>query len=177
MNNPGVNQLGHFTRGRITLAPIKVITDFFEETGLIWNKLEGVCTNGGPNMLGSRSGWVALVKQKQPSVRGTHCMIHTEALASKTLPKNLHADLVVIINITKRSVINTRLFYELCKDMDAEHTVLLFHTQVLSKENMLFSLLLPLTLWHWSATNNSSRQHSHWVLLLLFKGIEKWRWK
>ena len=99
-------------------------------------------------MLGSRSGWVALVKQKQLSMRGTHCMIHREALASKTLLKNLHADLVVIINMTKGSVLNTRLFHKPCKDMDAEHTVLLFHTQVLSKGNMFFSLLLPLTLWH-----------------------------
>ena len=44
---------------------MKVITDFFEETGLIWNKLEGVCKDGGPNMLGSRSRLVTLVKQKQ----------------------------------------------------------------------------------------------------------------
>ena len=54
---------------------MKVVTDFFEETGLICNKLEGVCTDGGPNMLGSRSGFVTFVKQKQPSLRGTHCMI------------------------------------------------------------------------------------------------------
>ena len=69
-------------------------------------------------------------------------MIHRETLDSKTLPKNLHADLVIIINIVnyvKESVLNIRLFRELCKDMDAEHTVLLFHTQVrwLSKGDML----------------------------------------
>ena len=112
---------------------MKVVTYFFEETGLIWNKLEGLCTDGGPNMLGSRSGFVVLVKQNQSSVRGTQCMIHREVLASKTVPKNLHADLVVIINIVnymKGSVLNTRLFHKLYKDMDAEHTALLFHTQV-----------------------------------------------
>ena len=71
-------------------------------------------------MLGSRSGWVALVKQKQTSVRETHCIIHRETLASNTLPKNFQANLVVIINIVnyvKGSVLNTRLFRELCKDM------------------------------------------------------------
>ena len=78
---------------------MKVVTDFFKETGLIWNKLERGCMDGGPNMLGSRSGFVDLVKQKQSSVRGTHCMIHTEALAAKTLLKNMHADLVIIIKI------------------------------------------------------------------------------
>ena len=33
---------------------MKVVTDSFEETRLIWNKLEGVCTDGGPIMLSSR---------------------------------------------------------------------------------------------------------------------------
>ncbi|XP_045122592.1 protein ZBED8-like [Portunus trituberculatus] len=119
-----------------------VVADFFEESGLDWNKLEGVCTDGGPNMLGSRSGFITLVKQKQPDLKGTHCMIHREALASKTVPKNLHDALTVIINIVnyvKGSALNTRLFRELCRDMDANHTALLFHTQVrwLSKGNML----------------------------------------
>ncbi|XP_068250202.1 protein FAM200C-like [Palaemon carinicauda] len=119
-----------------------VIANFLEESGLSWNKLEGVCTDGGPNMLGSRSGFIALVKQKQPSLKGTHCMIHREALASKTVPKNLHDALTVIINIVnyvKGSALNTRLFRELCRDMDANNTDLLFHTQVrwLSKGNML----------------------------------------
>ena len=109
----------------------KVVNDLFVMTGLIWNKLEGVCMNGGPNMLGSRSGLVTFVKQKQPNVRGTHCMIHREALASKTLPKNLHADLIIIISIVNY-VKGSVFFHELCKDMDAEHTALLFHTQVLS---------------------------------------------
>ena len=39
----------------------------------------------------------------------------------------------------KNSAVNTRLFRQLCKDMDADHTNLLFHTKVrwLSKGNML----------------------------------------
>ncbi|XP_068227423.1 zinc finger BED domain-containing protein 5-like [Palaemon carinicauda] len=41
-----------------------VVADFSEESGLNWNKLEGVCTDGGPNILGSRSGFITLVKQK-----------------------------------------------------------------------------------------------------------------
>ncbi|XP_068227658.1 zinc finger BED domain-containing protein 5-like [Palaemon carinicauda] len=43
---------------------LAVVADFFEESGPSWNKLEGVCSDGGPNMLGSRSGFIALVKQK-----------------------------------------------------------------------------------------------------------------
>ncbi|XP_045137215.1 general transcription factor II-I repeat domain-containing protein 2-like [Portunus trituberculatus] len=76
-------------------------------------------------------------KQKLPDLKGTHCLIHREALASKTVPKNLHDALTVIINIVnyvKGSALKTRLFRELCRD-----TALLFHTQVrwLSKGNML----------------------------------------
>ncbi|XP_045130239.1 protein FAM200A-like [Portunus trituberculatus] len=117
-----------------------VVADFFEESGLNWNKLEGICTDGGPNMFGSRSRLITLVKQKQPDLKGTHSMIHREALASRTVPKNLHDALTVIINIVnyvKGSALNTRLFHELCRDMDANHTALLFHTQVRHKVDLL----------------------------------------
>ena len=69
-------------------------------------------------------------------------MIHKVALVSKTIPKRLHEHLSVVIkvvNYVKSSALNTRLFSKLCKDMDANHTSLLYHTQVcwLSKKNML----------------------------------------
>ena len=38
-------------------------------------------------MMGSRLGFVTLVKQKNPAISGTHCMIHRQALAAKTLPE------------------------------------------------------------------------------------------
>ena len=69
-------------------------------------------------------------------------MIHKVALISKTVPKRLHEHLSVVIkvvNYVKSSALNTRLFSKLCKDMDANHTALLYHTQIrwLSKGNML----------------------------------------
>ena len=69
-------------------------------------------------------------------------MIHKAALVSKTIPKRLHEHMSVVIkvvNYVKSSALNTRLFSKLCKDMDADHTALLYQTQVrwLSKENML----------------------------------------
>ena len=74
--------------------------------------------------------------------KGTHCMIHKAALVSKTIPKRLHEHMSVVIKVVndiKSSALNTRLFSKLCKDMDADHTALLYHTQVrwLSKRNML----------------------------------------
>ena len=62
-------------------------------------------------------------------------MIHRDTLAAKTIKKRLQEQLINY----KSSAVNTRLFRELCKDMDADHTNLLYHTQVrwLSKGNML----------------------------------------
>ena len=86
-------------------------------------------------MMGSRSGFVTLVKHKNPAIRDTHCMIHRQALAAKTLPQRLNLVLEIVINVVnyvKSSAVNTRLFRLLCKDMDASHENLLFHTKVCS---------------------------------------------
>ena len=93
-------------------------------------------------MIGANSGLIFLVKQKNPAIQGTHWMIHKTALVSKTIPKRLHGQMSVVIkvvNYVKSSALNTRLFSKLCKDMDPDHTALLYHTQVrwLSKGNML----------------------------------------
>ena len=124
----------------------QVLIDFFDKTELSWSKLVGVCTDGAPAMIGANSGLVSLIKQKNPTIQGTHCMIHKAALVSKTIPKRLHEHLSVVIklvNYVKSSALNTRLFSKLCKDMAAGHTALLYYTQVrcLSKGNMLPHIL------------------------------------
>ena len=120
----------------------QMLIDFFDKTELSWSKLVGVCTDGAAAMIGANSGLISLVKQKNPAIQGTHHMIHKAALVSKTIPKRLREQMFVVIkvvNYVKSSALNTRLFSKLCKDMDADHTALLYHTQVrwLSKRNML----------------------------------------
>ena len=120
----------------------QMLIDFFDKIKLSWSKLVGVCTDGAPAMIGAKSGLVSMVKQKNPAIQGTHCMIHREALVSKVIPKRLHEHLSVLIkvvNYVKSSPLNTRLFSKLCIDMDANYTALLYHTQVrwLSKGSML----------------------------------------
>ena len=94
-------------------------------------------------MVGANSGLVSLVRQKNPVIQGTHCMIHKAALVSKNhSDKRLHEHLSVVIEVVKNvksPVLNTRLFSKVCKDMDANYTALLYHTQVrwLSKGNIL----------------------------------------
>ena len=120
----------------------QMLIDFYDETELSWSKLVGVCTDGVPAMIGANSGLISLVKQKNPAIQGTHCTIHKAALVSKSIPKRLHEHMSVVIkvvNYVKSSALNTRLFSKLCKDMDADHTALLYQIQVcwLSKGNML----------------------------------------
>ncbi|XP_046988243.1 protein ZBED8-like [Schistocerca americana] len=102
------------------------VSEFFCKNVLSWQKLIGVCTNGAPTMLGCRSGFVQMVREKKPSVTAIHCVIHCQALSTKTLPKELNDVLKL-------------LFTALCEDLGAEYKTLLFHTEVrcLSKGNML----------------------------------------
>ncbi|XP_046671048.1 protein FAM200B-like [Homalodisca vitripennis] len=121
---------------------MEAVSDFFKKHELSWQKLIGVCTDGAPSMLGSRSGFVQLVKEKNADVVGIHCFIHRQALAAKTLPNELNAVLklcIKVVNYVKNSALNTRLFKILCEDLGSDHKTLLFHTEVrwLSKGNLL----------------------------------------
>ena len=91
------------------------ITEVFEAKGLDWGNLCGICTDGAPAMLGSQSSFVTRVIKKAPNAIPTHCMIHRQALASKTLPSELQDTLNIIIKtvkFVKGSALNTRLFQE-----------------------------------------------------------------
>ena len=69
---------------------MNIFSEFFEKEELSWSALTGVCTDGAPAMLGSKSGFATLVKKKNPDITIIiYCMIHREALASKTLPINM----------------------------------------------------------------------------------------
>ncbi|XP_025198500.1 protein ZBED8-like [Melanaphis sacchari] len=121
---------------------MQIISNYFENHDLKWEKLVGFCTDGAPAMLGCRSGLATLVKEKNPSTLTTHCVIHRQALATKTLPEELANVLklaIKLVNFVKSKALNTRIFKKLCVKLDSEYDTLLFHTEVrwLSKGNML----------------------------------------
>ena len=111
----------------------KLVDTYYYEKDMKWEKLVGVCTDGAPAMLGCQSGFIARIKQKNPDVVGIHCIIHQEALTSKTLPaamKNNLSIIIRIVNFIKPCAVNSRLFAKLCEDMDSNHIQLLFQTNV-----------------------------------------------
>ena len=82
----------------------------------------GVCTDGAAAMLGKNVGFHAKVKSLNTGpITFTHCIIHREALASKKISAELCVvlqDAVKVINYIKSRALNSRLFSNLCKEMD-----------------------------------------------------------
>ena len=92
-------------------------------------------------MSSCRSGFQTLVKQLALTSKGVHCMLHRQALASKTLPDSIQTvleQMIQIVNFIKAGALNSRVFKKLCSDMDTGHLLLLCHTQTrwLSKGNV-----------------------------------------
>ena len=84
-------------------------------------------------MTGRLSGFTTQVKEVTSEYESMHCVIHREMLASRKMSpelNNILQDVIKIINHIKVHVLNSRLFTQLCEEMDAEHTCLLLYTEV-----------------------------------------------
>ena len=115
-------------------------------------------------MIGLKSGFLQRVKERNPSVIGTHCVLHREALASRTLSPKMKEVLDLsseIVNYIKAGSLNSRLLKLLCQNMQSEHVALLFHTNVgwWSKGNMLKRLYELKKLQHFSI---AGRRKIYW---------------
>ena len=84
-------------------------------------------------MTGNVKGFISRIKAQNQNVRTTHCFLHREELAAKTLPKALSDVLdgaVDIVHFIKARPLKSRLFSIICEEMGAEHQSLLLHTAV-----------------------------------------------
>ncbi len=109
------------------------LSSFFKASRIPWENCCGVCTDGAPATMGSKSGFQKRVKEVAPSAKGVHCMIHRFALASKTLPDEpckIQEAVVKCVNFVKAGDLNSRFFQSLCRDMDSKHEALLFYSKV-----------------------------------------------
>ena len=100
---------------------------------LNWSFCVGICTDGAAATTGRLSGFTTRVKEVASECESTHCLIHREMLASQKMSPELNnvlQDVMKIINHIKVHALNSRLFAQLCEEMDAEHTRLLSYTEV-----------------------------------------------
>ena len=84
-------------------------------------------------MMGVRSGFTALAKQKAPHVITTHCVLHRYALAVKTLPENLKMvfqKVIEAVNFIRARALNHRWFKAFCDEIGSDHSIILLHTEV-----------------------------------------------
>ena len=119
----------------------QIVNSFFKQHSLKWQNLRGCTTDGAPAMLERKYGFRARVMEVAPHVKFLHCMIHRFALSCKVLPAeffDVFSLVIKMVNNVKRSALNSRLFKILCEDLDADHSVLLFHSNVrwLSRGNV-----------------------------------------
>jgi SMC interacting uncharacterized protein involved in chromosome segregation len=84
-------------------------------------------------MLGKNKGLVSRIISKYPFIKSNHCIIHRQALASKSINEKLNETLksvVKIVNFIKSKALNSRLFKVLCEEMGSEYKNLLLHTEI-----------------------------------------------
>lgn len=109
-------------------------------------KLASLATDGAPSMVGSKSGFVSLVKAKQREINSPivaipfHCIIHQQALCSKVADlENVMTVVVKTVNYIKARGLNHRQFQSFLTELEAEYTDVIYHCEVrwLSKGNVL----------------------------------------
>lgn len=110
-----------------------ILNEFMTFHNIDWTKCIGISTDGAQSMSGHISGLRAKIKEVSASATWNHCALHREALVSRKMPENLKQTLtesVAIVNFIKSKSLNSRLFEQLCKNMDSDHYQLLLHCEV-----------------------------------------------
>ena len=103
----------------------QVLNEYF--TGkLNWSFCVGLCKDGAAAMIGRLSRLTARIKKEAPECDATHCV------GCQKILLQLHSvfnDVVKIIYLIKARALYTRLFEQICEDMDVEHKYAFCYTQ------------------------------------------------
>lgn len=85
-------QLSIGTTGSRNIDVMNIITKYIRKYDIKWEKLVGFCTNGELQKDVRIKLWISDVNQIEESVStlSSHCIIHRQALSSKTLLKYLN---------------------------------------------------------------------------------------
>ena len=93
----------------------------------------GICTDAAAAMTGRLSGLTARIKEIALESKLTHCVINREMLTSPKMSLEFNGvliDVAKVINHIKAHALNSRLFEQLCEEINAEHRRLLLHTEI-----------------------------------------------
>ena len=110
-----------------------LVKEFFKYYNINISLIDSICTDGAPAMLGNHSGFAALLKKEVPTLKVTHCMIHRQVLASKSMPesmKNVFDTCIKMVNFIRKHDTNHRTFQSFCDEMSDEHCILVYHTDI-----------------------------------------------
>ena len=67
----------------------KIIDNFSNVNGILWENCVGLCTDEAPSMAGKNAGLQALVQKVAPRAVWAHCMINRQSLVLRDMGKNL----------------------------------------------------------------------------------------
>ncbi|XP_072395056.1 protein FAM200C-like [Diabrotica undecimpunctata] len=108
------------------------VDTFFQDYGLKWTNCIAICTDGAAAIAGNVKGFLSFAIKKNQLIIITHCFLNQEALVVKTMDGSQLGEVihtvVSMINYIKTRPVKSRVFEKLCKDMGADHKVLLFHS-------------------------------------------------
>lgn len=110
------------------------VDNVMENKQLEWRNVVGLCTDGAPAMRGINKGLAKRIMDvANDDFVASHCVLHREVLAAKSLPEELNETLqeaVKIINNIKANPLHSRIFARICIEMNSDHTTLFLHTEV-----------------------------------------------
>lgn len=122
------------TTGADTVSTIERVVD---RAGLPWEKLVCLATDGALSMVGEKSGLVGRLRMKLTGLdiskrfAAVHCILHHEALCSKSLQMKGVMDIVFgAVNLIRSRALNHRHFVSLLEMIGSEHSEILYHTEV-----------------------------------------------
>lgn len=113
----------------------EAVSDSIDKTGLKWDKLCGVTTDGAPAVAGAHKGMASMMCAKVKETRGEavqmHCIVHQEALCARTVHLgNVTNTVVKTVNIIRGRGLYHREFQAFLSDVDAEYGDVLHHSDV-----------------------------------------------
>jgi len=130
----GLASLHGQTTGLEIFNNMKSVVD---NLGLSWNLLSGVTTDGAPAMIGRANGSISHVKchlnglGHDQELFEHHCIIHQEALCSKTLKYKHVMDFVFqSVNFIRSRGLKHRQFQAFLEEMESDYGDVLYHTEV-----------------------------------------------